>query len=137
LHDWHDSNARSPKRLRPSLDRDSPDLADHHYNDQDSDDEGFEQPTQKKQRRTSSRNPKAEAQGKVLRKLKSRRISKKVKSKPPKKAQPKKKTKTQSLPVDKLVIVSERFEDSEDSDIETANEGRCSLFRPQSFKEFE
>lgn len=122
VEDSRDLKAGSPKRRRPSPDRDSPDIFDCNYKIE-TDDEGFEQPTPKKQRRTSRRNPKAEARGELLQKLEGRRRS----TKPQRasiKVNNKPKKKTRSLPVDELVIVSSRFEDS---DAEAADEGR----RPQ------
>jgi hypothetical protein len=107
---------RTPKRPRPSPDRDSPDLYDLEMEVEEADDEDFEQPNPKKPRRTSRTNEKVQTRDILLKDLKGRRASKetpsrtsaKEKSKARKPMQPKEQPR--SLPVGDLVIVSERFE---------------------------
>jgi hypothetical protein len=135
VNDSQDLNGRSPKRGRTSPDRDSPDLFDRQTNIEEAEEEDFEQPSPKKLRRTSRRNSTAEARGELLLDLKSRKISKgsqrasanvNGKSKKPAKSE----KKIRSLPVDELVIVSERFDNS---DAEVSDEGKCSLFLTSVF----
>jgi len=117
MNDLRNLGPRSPKRRRSSPDRDSPDSFDRHYNIE-GDDDYDEQPAPKKTRHTSRGNPTAEVRRDLLHELRYRRLSKesrRTSTKPKSKVKklPQLRKKSRSLPVDELLIVSERFESSD------------------------
>jgi hypothetical protein len=110
----------SPKRTRSSRDRDSPDLYDLQYQVHDAD---FHEPLRKKQCRTNRMKHEAKIRDSALRELQARRGSKQIqKTTEAQKeleileltsetAKSQKKKPRRNLPVDELVMVSERLSD--------------------------
>ena len=114
-------DSRSPKRCRPSLDCDSPDIYDLEIKINEENGEDFEQPP-KKPCRTSCTNQRVEAHDVLLMELEGRRASKQSPSRTPAKGKiksrkPRQSKKTpRSLHIDELVVVPEIFDGSDAED---------------------
>ena len=126
----NESNARNPKRHRPTTYGDFPAHFDRNHNIEEANEAHYKPPSPRKKQRRGRRNPSVRVDGELAQELKEQGTRNEsshayvnVNTKPKESRSPKQ-SKSQSLLMNELVIVSER---SEISDAQAASEGNLDV----------